>query len=305
MTLHVSAVQLAFSILSSPQKFYDYVSPPIEHAARNGAQLIVLPNYTGWMLLGVGIRSERTVLSLGDIARAGNYATVANMLRAVAPVMRDFYLNLFATLARRVGAYLVPGTVVEFQGGRLFNTAFLITPEGHVAGAQRQCHRSPREIGWGFAQGEELSVWDIGVARVGMVVGTDAAYPEVARILALQNANLLIHLAAYPTWNDEYFLIDLWRDAQANQIFGIQACAVGEYKGKSAVYAPVEMTRAHNGILAQASSAEAEEIVNAALDFDLLQKTVGAYSVFDSFNTEFYAQEFPGVYRQPIRPRPK
>ncbi|CAG0945862.1 partial N-carbamoyl-D-amino acid hydrolase, partial [Anaerolineae bacterium] len=284
MTLHVSAVQLAFSIFSSPQKFYDYVYPAVEYAARNGAELIVLPNYTGWMLLGVGVRPDQTGLSLGEIARAGKYATVADMLCAVAPVMRDFYLNLFATLARRVGAYLAPGTVVEFQGGRLFNTAFLITPDGHVVGAQRQCHRSPREIGWGFAQGEELSVWDIGIARVGMVVGADAAYPEVARILALQNANLLIHSAAYPTWNDEYFLMDLWRDAQANQVFGIQACAVGEYKGKSAVYAPVEMTRAHNGILAQASSADAEEIVIAALDFDLLQKTVGAYSVFDSFN---------------------
>jgi predicted amidohydrolase len=294
---HVSTIQHPLTLVASPQEFYERVHPLIERAATNGAQLVVLPNYTGLMLLGVIVRAEQKSLALGELARAGNFATVSELLCTAAPGMRDFYLQIFSTLAKRARVFLAPGTVVEMHAGRLYNTAYLFTPEGTVVGSQKQTHRTSREIAWGLSQGEELSVWDIGDARIGFVVGTDVAHPEVARILALQNANLLIHPAAYPTYHDEYFLLDLWRDVQGNQIFGVQSCAGGEFRGKSAIYAPVEMTRAHTGILAQATSADGEEIIRASLDFDALQKNLDAYSVFDFFNYGFYARAFPSTYR--------
>lgn len=298
MSLCVSAIQLAFSYASSPQEFFDRVGAPIERAAQEGARLIALPDYTGLMLLGVAMPVAQESMQLGDIARARNYATVAAMLHAAAPTSRDFYLHLFSSLAARLNVYLAPGTLIESSGARLFHTAYLFAPDGTVVGSQRQTHRSPREIGWGLAQGEDLTVFDIGSARIGFVVGTDVEYPEVARILSLQNANLLIHSAAYPLWHDEYFLLDLWRDVQSNQVFGLQACLVGDdFKGKSAVYAPVELTDDHRGFLAQTSRPDAEEIVTATLDFDALQRVIDGYSIFESFNYDFYAREFPGVDR--------
>ncbi len=294
----VSAVQLAFAYASSPQEFFDRVGAPIERAAQAGAQLIALPNYTGLMLLGVTLPVAHESMQLGDIARARDYATVAAMLHAAAPTIRDFYLHLFSALAARLNIYLAPGTMIESSGGALFNTAYLFTPDGAVIGSQRQTHRSPREIGWGIAQGGELNVFDLGSARIGFVVGTDVEYPEVARILALQYANLVIHSAGYPLWHDEYFLLDLWRDVQSNQVFGLQSCLIGsDFKGKSAVYAPVELTDDHRGFLAQAARADAEEMITATLDFDALQRVIDGYSIFESFNYDFYAREFPGVYR--------
>lgn len=302
--LRVSAVQLAFAYASSPQEFFDRVGAPIERAAAStdaqhgGAQLIALLNYTGLMLLGVALPVAHASMQLGEIARTRDYATVAAMLHAAAPTIREFYLHLYSTLAARLNIFLAPGTLIESSGGALFNTAYLFAPDGSVVGSQRQTHRSPREIGWGIAQGDSLQVFDIGSARIGFVVGTDIEYPEVARILALQNANLLIHSAAYPLWHAEYFLLDLWRDIQSNQVFGLQSCLTGsDFKGKSAVYAPVEMTDDHRGFLAQAARADAEEIVTATLDFDALQCVIDGYSIFESFNYDFYAREFPGVYR--------
>ncbi len=302
--LCVSAIQISFSYAASPQEFIDHVSAPIERAAAStdaqhgGALLVALPNYTGLMLLGSAVPAARGDLSLDAIARAAGCASVAAMLRAAASQMSELYVRLFSSLAARLNIFLAPGTMIEHADDRLFNTAYLFAPDGKIVGSQRQTHRSPQEIARGFAQGDELNVFDIGAARVGFVVGTDVEYPEVARILALQGANLLIHPAAYPRWHDEYFMLDLWRDVQSNQVFGLQACLVDDdFKGKSSVYAPVEMTDGHRGWLAQAARADAEEIVSAALDFDALQRVVDDYPIFGFFNHDFYAREFPGAYQ--------
>jgi predicted amidohydrolase len=273
---------------------------------RDGAQSIALPNYAGWMLLGLSIPIEQESLLLGDIAREQNYTTVVDMLLMVAPTIQEFYLHLFSSIAKRLKVFLAPGAVIERSGDALFNIAYLFAPDGAVVGSQRQTHRAPREIAWGLSQGDDLIVFDIGIARAGLVIGADIEYPEVSRILALQNANLLIHPAAYPTWHDQYFLLDLWREVQSNQVFGLQACAIGkDFKGKSSVYVPVEMTANHHGVLAQTTSADAEEIVSATLDFDALQKVIDSYPIFESFNYGLYAREFPSVYQEAQRREPR
>lgn len=248
-----SAIQLNFS---DTQKYFDEASVLIERAARERAQLIVLPN----------VKAE---------------------------IPRETFTNYFSALARRFHVYLIPGTILESQDDAKYNVAYLFAPDGRLIGEQKQTHRSPQEIAQGLTQGDELNVFDIGIARVGIIIGTDIEYPEVARILALQGANVLIHPAAYDSWSREHLLLDLWREVQANQVFGVQACIVG--KGQSAIYAPVEMTPDHRGILAQ-SKTHAEEIVSTMLDFDALQKVIDDYPIFSFFNYEFYRQEFPGIY---------
>lgn len=251
--MQVSAIQLDFS---DAQKFFAEASALIERAARERAQVVVLPN-------------------------------------VMAKILPETFINYFSALARRYYIYLMPGTILEAQGDAKYNVAYLFAPDGRLIGQQKQTHRSPQEIAQGLVQGDELNVFDIGIARVGLIIGTDIEYPEVARILALQGANVLIHPAAYPTWSREHFLLDLWREVQANQVFGVQACVVG--KGQSAIYAPVEMTPDHRGFLAQ-SKTDAEQIISAKLDFDVLQQMIDAYPIFSFFNYEFYKQEFPGAY---------
>lgn len=301
MTLRAFALQLAFAYASSPQGFFDRMQGEIEHAAGvadGDTSLIVLPSYTGLQMLGITVADAQEKLSLDEVARRGGFRDVPHMLTNIAPTMRDFFVHVFASIAQRAKIYLAPGTVFEFHDGKLYNTAYLFAPDGRIIGTQRQTHRSPQEIAWGLAQGDDLGVFDIGAARVGFVVGTDVEYPEVSRILALQGANLLIHPAAYTTWRRQHFLVDLWREVQSNQVFGVQACMVGEqFKGRSAIYVPVDMTPARQGILVQTPSSQTAGTISAILDFDALQKAVDTFPVFDFFNYEFYAREIPGAYR--------
>lgn len=291
--LAVSAVPLPFSLAATPQEFFDRVREPVERAvASSGAQLVVLPDYTGWMLLGAVVPNAQDGESFESIAGTGGYGSVAEMLRTAAPVLNDFHLHLFSSLAQHLGIYLVPGSVIESQGTALYNTAYLFGPDGKVLGSQRQTHRTRREIEWGLTQGDTLRVLETGLARIGIVLGADVGYPEVARILALQGANVLIHPAADIPANDAHWLLDLWRDVQANQVFGIQTAG----QGVSAVYAPVEMTPRRDGVLAKTADADEGTGISAVLDFDALQRTIDSFPIFDYFNYDLYAREFPGAY---------
>ncbi len=98
-----------------------------------------------------------------------------------------------ARLAAREELLLVAG-VVEAGAARPFNSAVLIGPEGHLA-AYRKSHLFSDELEV-FAAGDTgFFVTSARGVRVGMMICFDWAFPESARCLALQGAELLAHPA--------------------------------------------------------------------------------------------------------------
>jgi predicted amidohydrolase len=294
MSTQAAALQLPFAYVSTPQEFTDLVRGPIERAARAGAHLIVLPDYFSYALFGMFVLDARADAPLPELAQMLGFASAPALMRDRAPYVYDFHVHIFQSLAERTATWLAPGTVPEVNDGHWYNTALLFSPDGKIFGRQRQTHRTPEERTQGLSVGEELRVFNTDVGRIGFVIGADVRYPEVSRILALQGANVLIHPAAMRESNSEQFLSDLWREVQSNQVFGVQANLVGEaYRGRSAIYAPVELTPDHRGILAPARSDSAAESIAAELDFDALQKVIDEYPIFDFFNYEPYKRLGP------------
>lgn len=82
--------------------------------------------------------------------------------------------------------------LAERDHGRLYNSAVLIGPKGYI-GTYRKTHVFFEETLW-FAPGDTgFLVWDIGRARVGLLVCFDWFFPEAARSLALKGADILCH----------------------------------------------------------------------------------------------------------------
>ncbi len=269
----------------------DAVRGHIESAAEDGAQLILLPNYTGYSLFGLfapelaGTRD----LDLLKIAGALHFESVPRLMRERAQFVYDLYQHVFQSLAEHTNTWLVPGSTPEWSEPAWYNTVCLFGPDGQIIARQRQAHRSAMERAAEMGVGTELAVYETDAARVGLVIGEDIRYPEVSRILALKGATLLVHPAAFAPIGDEQFLIDLWREVQSNQVFGTQATLLAEHLGgRSAIYAPVEMTPDHRGILAQARTGSEPETVYADLDFAALQKVVDEYPIFEMFNYGLY-----------------
>ncbi|HEX9934949.1 MAG TPA: nitrilase-related carbon-nitrogen hydrolase, partial [bacterium] len=91
------------------------------------------------------------------------------------------------------GLHVVAG-MVELSDGALYNSAVLVGPDGWI-GTYRKIHLFWREKNWYSPGNLPYGVWDIGKAKVGLMVCFDWIYPEAARSLALQGAEILCHPA--------------------------------------------------------------------------------------------------------------
>src|SRR5256885_5933500 len=94
-------------------------------------------------------------------------------------------------LAAERGLHLVAG-LAERAGDRLYNSAVLVGPAGLI-GVYRKTHLFFEENLF-FSPGDTgFPVFDIGPARVGLMVCFDWFYPESARTLALKGADIIAH----------------------------------------------------------------------------------------------------------------
>ena len=94
-------------------------------------------------------------------------------------------------VAARVGCYIVAG-IAEKSGSSVYNSSILVGPDGFI-GVYRKAHlfSDERNI---FKKGNTpFKVYDIGFARVGMMICFDWIFPEVARTLALMGADIICH----------------------------------------------------------------------------------------------------------------
>ena len=202
------------------------------------------------------------------------------MAGRTAAYLFEFYLHLFQSFASHVEAWLAPGTILEPENDALYASAFLFNPSGETVGRQRQMHPTVQQLNWGVQPGDITRIFETEVGDLGFVIGDDIHHPEIARGLAQKGATLLLHPAALGSHHgsDGATLGKLRDEVQATHTFGMQANFVGgDLRGHSAIYAPTELTESKSGILAQATSDEAGEILLADLDYDALEQLRAAH----------------------------
>ena len=98
-------------------------------------------------------------------------------------------------VARQHRMHVVAG-VSEWAEEALWNTAVLINREGAVAGKYRKTHLPEEEVLDGTTPGSEYPVFQTDFARVGIEICYDNFFPEVARSLALNGAEIIF----LPIW---------------------------------------------------------------------------------------------------------
>ncbi len=92
-------------------------------------------------------------------------------------------------IASANGTYLVVG-LIERLGEALYNSAVLVGPEG-VVGSYRKLHLTPEDRRWATPGESELPTFDTLIGRIGLQIGYDVNFPEAARCLALDGADLI------------------------------------------------------------------------------------------------------------------
>lgn len=101
----------------------------------------------------------------------------------------------FGQLAQKHNMYIVAG-LVERAGHLLYNVAVLLGPDGKIAGKYRKTCLPRSEIEGGICPGNEYPVFDTRFGKLGMMVCYDGFFPEVARQLTINGAEVI----AWPVW---------------------------------------------------------------------------------------------------------
>ena len=84
---------------------------------------------------------------------------------------------------------IVAANLKEKEGDKLYSTSHLIGADGKLLGKYRKSHRLPYEP---MALGNELPVFATPFGKIGLMIGTDYYWPEVAKVLALSGAELIL-----------------------------------------------------------------------------------------------------------------
>ncbi|MFF9213262.1 MULTISPECIES: carbon-nitrogen hydrolase family protein [unclassified Streptomyces] len=165
-------------------------------------------------------------------------------------------------LARELGIWLVPGTVLErAQDGGVYNTAVVYGPDGDLVARYRKIFTwRPYEP---VRPGREFVVFDMpGYGRVGLSVCYDSWYPELTRHLAWMGAELVINVVQTPTAGRAQEIPVNQANAIVNQVWvaSVNAAAPTAH-GRSLLIDP-------EGHI-QVSSAAAEDVTLVSIvDFD-------------------------------------
>lgn len=84
----------------------------------------------------------------------------------------------------------------------VYNTQVVVGPGGYL-GKQRKLHLSRDEVLF-YKGGRELTVFDVGKCKIAIVICYDNQFPEIARVLALRGADVILmpHAARIKMWDD-------------------------------------------------------------------------------------------------------
>lgn len=169
-------------------------------------------------------------------------------------------------LAKRLGLWLVPGSVYELgDDGRVYNTTIAVAPDGSIRARYRKIFPwRPYEL---VAAGDEFVVFDLdGLGTAGLMICYDGWFPEVARQLAWLGAELILQPTATATIDRSQEIILAQANAIANQVFVANVNAAGEAgHGHSALIDP-EGRPIHMG-------GDGREMITAVLDLDHVTRT--------------------------------
>jgi 5-aminopentanamidase len=200
----------------------------LEDAAGAGAELLVLPECA---LPGYMFASAEEALPFAEEIPGRSTAVLAEA-------------------CRRLETHVVCG-LLERDGDALRNAAVLVGPDG-VLGTYRKTHLPFLGVDRFVSPGDELSVYDTPLGRIGIEICYDLRFPEVTRTLALAGADIVAHPTNFPlAARIQTELITVARAAE-NRVYLLTANRVGkerwaEFCGWSQIVDPYGVRLAEAG----------------------------------------------------------
>lgn len=208
-------------------------------------------------------------------------------IKALAGYTSDI-LDAISKLSVTYNINIIAGSMPVLEDNELYNVAYLCRRDGTTE-AQYKLHPTPMEKrAWIMQGGDTLKVFDTDFGRIGILICYDAEFPELARLLADQDMQILF----VPFWTDTkngYQRVRHCAQARAieNECYVAIAGSVGNLPkvdnaviqyAQSVVFSPSDFAFPHDAIIAE-STPNTEMTLIVDLDLEKLKKLQNEGSV--------------------------
>ncbi len=245
--------------LGNPKRNREKAIASIEEACRRGSNFVVLPELwtTGYSLKNI---------------------------RELAEPLDGETITMLLEICSKWKTYVI-GSIAELRNEKIFNTATIAGPEGLV-GFYNKVHlfRLIDEPVY-FTPGWSCHVFQTIFGKVGIIICYDLRFPELARKVALDGAQILFVPAEWPSPRGAQWRLLLKARAIENQMFIVASNCVGSdekntYFGHSVVLNPLGEAIVEGG--------DAEMILTCEVDMSLIDKTRSFIPCFEDRRSDLY-----------------
>jgi predicted amidohydrolase len=282
----ISACQLKLKPVASFEEFANQVEEIIVQVPED-TDYVIFPELVTLGLVNSFPDSDNFVAE--DIVKVSEYT--------------EEYKSLFKNLAIKRKQVIIAGSHLERRGDKYYNICYVFDKDGSYI-EHKKTHIFPAEGNWKTSEGDELEVYDIGPAKIGIAICYEAEIPEISRILSVKGAEI-IFCPSY-TFSEAGF----WRVrhcAQArcieNQVYFVHCPTVGDPAlpvpalgyGRASILSPCDMAFPYNGVVAEAGT-NLNTVISGTVDIDELyvNRETGAATTFnDRTRRESVYSQYP------------
>lgn len=266
--MKLSLIQLKTA--ATPEENLSRILPLLAQAKAEGADLAVLPEMC-----------------------ACPYENAA-FVRYAMPLDGPFLQELGAA-AKRLGLYVVAGSVPEKCQDKIYNTSVVFNPEGQRVASHRKMHLFDINIEGGqyfkesdtFTPGDRLAAFDTPWGRFGLMICYDIRFPELARLLVLEGADAVIVPAAFNmTTGPVHWELSFRARALDNQIFMAGCAPARDPDASYHSWGHSIVTDPWGAVLGQLD--ENEGILTVELDFAKVEKIRRELPLLQHRRTDLY-----------------
>ncbi|WP_230658584.1 carbon-nitrogen hydrolase family protein [Psychrobacter sp. I-STPA10] len=260
--VRIGGIQWQMREVESPEELLQQVEFFVDVMADYNADFACLPEFFNAPLMGLCESTDQNVA----IRFLADYT--------------EWFKNEISHLAVSYNVNVITGSMPLLdENDSLYNVSYLCRRDGTVE-EQRKIHITPHErSAWVIEGGNKVQVFETDAGRIGILICYDVEFPELARLLALEEMDILF----VPFWTDTkngYLRVRHCAQARAieNECYVMICGSVGNLPqvesldiqyAQSSVFSPSDFAFPHDAIMAE-TTPNTEMIFFSDVDLDML-----------------------------------
>ncbi|WP_067728046.1 carbon-nitrogen family hydrolase [Oceanobacillus damuensis] len=185
-------------------------------------------------------------------------------------------------LAKSFHINIIGGSVANKKNGKFYNTSMVVDREGNLVYEYDKIHLVPMLDEPLYLTGgtEKVQVFELEGIKMGLIICYDLRFPELARSLALNGAEVMYVVAEWPAARKDHWKALQIARAIENQFFVVSCNRIGSYNGEE--FSGTSMIIDPRGETLKIGSETKEETLISSLSLDIVNDIRKDVPIFES-----------------------